>query len=102
MSCLRETADALLVDIEVSPASGRFEITSYNEWRNRIEVKIRAPPEKGRANREIIREFSATFNTKADIVSGHKSRHKTLKLYGIDADTFRDLLEEKFGLMLPP
>lgn len=100
MSCLREAGDDLLVDIEVSPASGRFEVRSYNEWRKRIEVKIRAPPEKGRANREIIREFSAAFNTNAEILSGHKSRHKTLKIYRMDAETFRDLLEEKFGVLL--
>jgi len=101
LSCLREVGDDLLVDIEVSPASGRFEVRSYNEWRKRIEVKIRAPPEKGRANREIIKEFSSAFNTKTDIVSGHKSRHKTLKIHGMDAETFRGLLEEKFGLIVP-
>jgi len=101
LSCLREAGDDLLVDIEVSPASGRFEVRSYNEWRKRIEIKVRAPPEKGKANREIIEEFSAAFNTNADIVSGHKSRHKTLKIYGIDAETFRTLLEEKFGVIIP-
>ncbi|ADL58614.1 MULTISPECIES: DUF167 domain-containing protein [Methanothermobacter] len=101
MSCLREAGDDLLVDIEVSPASGGFEVRSYNEWRKRIEIKVRAPPEKGKANREIIEEFSAAFNTNADIVSGHKSRHKTLKIYGMDAETFRTLLEEKFGVIIP-
>ncbi|MGB9838474.1 DUF167 family protein [Methanothermobacter sp.] len=101
MSCLREAGDDLLVDIEVSPASGRFEVRSYNEWRKRIEVKVGAPPEKGRANREIIKEFSSAFNTKADILSGHKSRHKKLKIYGMDAETFRGLLKEKFGIIIP-
>ncbi|WP_432704017.1 hypothetical protein ACRERI_02925 [Methanothermobacter thermautotrophicus] len=48
MDCLREVGDDLLVNIEVSPASGKFGIPSYNEWRKRIEVKIHSPPRKGR------------------------------------------------------
>lgn len=60
MDCLREVGEDLLVNIEVSPASGKFGVSSYNEWRKRIEVKIRSPPEgegKQGDNKGILRDI---------------------------------------------
>ena len=101
MDCLREVGDDLLVNIEVSPASGKFGIPSYNEWRKRIEVKIRSPTQKGEANREIIREFSETFGRDVEIVSGQKSRQKTIRIQGMGRDLFLKMISEKFGLEIP-
>ncbi len=46
-----------------------------------FEVKIKALPQKGKANKEIIKEFSKITKTPVEIISGHKSHHKTLKIY---------------------
>lgn len=68
----------VLVDIEVSPNSKRFEISGFNQWRNRIEIRIRQVPQKGKANREICKEMSKIFNCEVAIFKGEKSSQKTL------------------------
>lgn len=68
----------VLVDIEVSPNSKNFEISNFNDWRNRIEVRIKQIPQKGKANKEISKEFSKLFNRDVAIFKGEKSSQKTL------------------------
>ena len=83
MKAITQTKDGVLLDIEVSPKSDKFKISGYNEWRKAFEVKIKAVPHKGKANKEIIREFSKITKSNVEIISGHKSHHKTLKIYGL-------------------
>ena len=48
------------------------------------------PPLEGRANASIIRFFSRLFNVqpaKVDIVYGHRSRTKRIRIYDVDAET---------------
>jgi hypothetical protein len=91
---VRTTPDGITVQIEVSPNSGQFQITGYNEWRQTLEVKIKAPPTKGKANKEIMKEFSKLTGHHTEIISGHKSRQKTLKISGTDENTFFEILKK--------
>lgn len=93
MQAVKEIEDGIQVRIDVTPNSSKFKINGYNEWRNEIEVKITSFPQKGKANREIIKEFSKLTNSRVDIVSGMKSQHKTLKIYGISKMNFLELLD---------
>lgn len=68
----------VLVDIEVSPNSKKFEITNFNEWRGRIEIRIKQIPQKGKANKEICKELSKIFNCDVAIFKGEKSSQKTI------------------------
>lgn len=88
MKAIKETADGLLVDIDVSPNGSKFEIMGYNIWRERVELRIKAIPQKGKANKEIIREISALTNSPVEIVSGLKSHQKTLRIKRISKDKF--------------
>ena len=92
MKAVKEVEDGVLVDVEVSPKSTEFAISGYNEWRDEIEVRITAVPQKGKANKEIIKEFSKLTKSPVEIVSGLKSQHKTLKVYGVSKEIFLDLL----------
>lgn len=95
MQAVKETEEGVLVDIEVSPKSSNFRISGYNEWRDEIEVKITSIPQKGKANKEIIKEFSKLTKSTVEITSGLKSQHKTLKIYDISKDGFLDILLQK-------
>ncbi len=66
------------MDIEVSPNSKKFEISDFNDWRNRIEIRIKQVPQKGKANKEICKEMSKIFNCEVAIFKGEKSSQKTL------------------------
>jgi uncharacterized protein (TIGR00251 family) len=93
MEVLREVGSYLLIDIEVSPNSNNFEIAGYNTWRKTLIVKIRSPPTKGKANREIIREFSKIIGADVEIISGLKSQKKTLKITGKNKDEILMVLD---------
>lgn len=92
MQAVKESEEGVLVDIVVSPKSGKFEIAGYNEWRKAIEVKIKAVPQKGKANKEIIKEFFRLTGKPVEIVSGHKSHQKTIKIYEINKNDFLKIL----------
>lgn len=93
MKAIQQTEGGILVEIEVSPKSPGFKISGYNEWRNEIEVRIKSVPQKGKANQELIKEFSKLTGKDVEIASGQKSRHKTLKVYGINKKEFEEILE---------
>lgn len=96
MKAVRESEGGILVDIEVSTKSNKFEISGYNAWREAIEIRIKAVPQKGKANKEITKEFSKITKNPVEIVSGHKSHHKTLKIYNINKNEFLKILEPYF------
>ncbi len=96
MKAVKETEDGVLVNIEISPNSAKFNITGYNEWRNEIEVKIKSIPQKGKANKEIIKEFSKLTGLKVEIVFGFKSQHKTLKISDLSKQGFLDILTKNY------
>lgn len=98
MKAITETENGILVDVEVSPNSKKFGITGYNEWREKIEIRIKSVPQKGKANGEIIDEFEELTKNKVEIISGLKSQHKTLKIYNISKSEFLDILKNKFNL----
>ncbi|MGB9979505.1 DUF167 family protein [Methanobacterium sp.] len=98
MKAITETNDGILVDIEVSPKSKKFEIIGYNKWREKIEIRIKSVPQKGKANKEIINEFSDLTGSQVEIVSGLKSHHKTLRFYNVSKLEFLDILKDKFNL----
>lgn len=93
MKAVIEVKDGILVDIEVSPKSMKFEVIGYNKWRDKIEVRIKAAPEKGKANKEIIKEFSKLTKSPVKIISGLKSQKKTLKIYKMTKNEFLNILK---------
>ena len=92
MKGLTEVMDGIIVDIDVTPNSKNFEITGYNEWRERWEVKIKSLPKKGKANNEIVKCFSNLTKHDVEIVSGHKSQLKSIKIFNISKKEFLDFI----------
>ena len=66
-------------EIIVRPNSRKTRIAGYDEKRKAYIVEVNAPPEKGKANAEVVKLFSRIFGKKACIISGTKSRKKTVK-----------------------
>jgi hypothetical protein len=86
---IKTTKDGTVIDFEVSPGAKTAEVPSgYNPWRKRIEAKIRAPPEKGKANDELISALSALLGVPAsdiEIISGATSSRKSILVRSIAA-----------------
>jgi hypothetical protein len=71
------------VEIEVQPGSRRSGVVGYDEWRGRFRVAVRAPPEKGKANEEVVEVIAAALGvppSAVSVVRGHTSRRKTVEV----------------------
>lgn len=92
MNAVTETKDGIIVNIDVTPNASKFAISGYNSWRERIEIRITALPQKGKANKEIIKQISKITGKKVDIVSGQKSHQKTIKIYDMGYEEFLKII----------
>ena len=72
---LQETAQGTLIEIQVKPQSRQFKIEVEED---ELIVSCRESPVKGRVNRELTKELSRLFKRKVQILSGLRSRQKTL------------------------
>jgi len=66
--------------IVVRPNSNKNKIIGYNKTKKALKVNIAAPPDKDKANKEIIKFFSKLLKKKIAIVKGSKSRDKVLQI----------------------
>lgn len=76
-------ADALLrvkgravLKIHVVPRSRDYSI-HYDELRQELKIRVKANPEGGKANADLIKYFSQYFRT-PEILSGHTKRSKRI------------------------
>ena len=66
-----------LVKIKVIPNSKKTELI---EKEGQLKLYLKAVPEKGKANQELIKFFKKEFKLKVKLVKGEKSREKVLKI----------------------
>ena len=72
-------AGGSIVDIEVSPGSGRCEIIGVNEWRGTLQIRICEAPIRGKANNELRDFLSQVFGlgrSDITIIKGARSHRK--------------------------
>ena len=86
MTYVRNVKEGITIDVEVMPNSSKSEIYGFNEWRKRIQIKVKSEAKEGKANKELIQLLSQLFEVsinKVTIVTGAKSRNKTISIEGI-------------------
>lgn len=94
LNAISSADNNVFVDIEVSSNSNKFQISGFNEWRNRFEIRIKQIPQKGKANKEIVKELSKIFNCNVGISKGEKSSQKTIVCYDVSIEYILDKLGE--------
>jgi uncharacterized protein (TIGR00251 family) len=85
----------LLLDVKVQPGASKNEIIGIKE--GRLRIKITAPPEDGKANRELISFLAKTLDCakrELRILSGEKSRLKTLEIPQKHRETLENILRK--------
>ena len=98
-ACVQTTLDgAVLLEIEVQPASSRQGIIGFNEWRSRIQVAVKADAKKGKANHAVCNVLSKIFSSTVCVVSGHTTRNKKVSVEGLSSEELISILE---GLIEP-
>jgi hypothetical protein len=84
---IKETKSGCAIEVEVTPGSRASVFPAgYNDWRGRIEAKVRAPAEDGQANDELRRLVATTLGVppaRVSVTSGATARRKTLTVEGL-------------------
>jgi uncharacterized protein len=91
---LKAQADGLLLAVKVQPRASRNEISGA--LGNELRIKVTAPPVDAAANEAVVRLLAETLDCprgRIEILRGHTSRHKVLKLHGIAAAAVMERLQ---------
>jgi uncharacterized protein (TIGR00251 family) len=80
---LREQTDGVLLSVKLQPRASANEIGE--PLGNELRIKVTAPPVDAAANEALIKLLAEKLDCargRVELVRGHKSRHKVLKLHG--------------------
>jgi len=91
---LTETKEGVVLEIFVKPNSPKFEVKIEGD---EIIVRSTEEPEKGKVNREIIKELTKLFHSRVEIISGLSSRQKSLFAAGLTEAEVAALLKTESG-----
>lgn len=90
---IKEDALGCLLDIKVVPGSSRTKIAGI--LGKSIKVTVAAAPEKGKANKELIKYLAKILEiskSSITIVSGEKDHRKTILIAGLDICKAKEIL----------
>ncbi len=93
IDCL-EKDGKLSFTVRVVPRASRSEIVG--EFDGALRVRLAAPPVEGAANEELIRMLAGSFGlprAAVEIVTGHSSRVKQVKVDGLKPSDLKKLIE---------
>jgi uncharacterized protein (TIGR00251 family) len=79
--------DASLLRLRVYPNAGRNEVVGFRD--GVLQVRVAAPPVKGKANRELTAFLSQALGVGRSalaIVKGHTSRNKVIAVNGLSQE----------------
>jgi uncharacterized protein (TIGR00251 family) len=80
---LRETSGGTLLLVKLQPRASADEICA--PLGDELKIKVTAPPVDAAANQallELLAEKLGCSRGKVELIRGHTSRHKTIKLHG--------------------
>jgi uncharacterized protein (TIGR00251 family) len=86
-------ADGVLLAIKVQPRASKNEIGEPLD--DELRIKVTAPPVDSAANEALLCLLSEALDcprNKLELVRGHTSRHKTVKIYGLNVREVLDAL----------
>jgi uncharacterized protein (TIGR00251 family) len=86
-SYLRVQPDGVLLSIKLQPRASANEIGE--PLGDELRIKVTAPPVDSAANEALIRFLADTLDcarNRVELVRGQTSRHKLVKLHGMDVE----------------
>lgn len=80
---VKETSSGIIIPVKVQPNASKERI--IGEHNGQLKIAVTAAPEKGKANKAIIKLLAEKFDTKVScirIISGETSREKKVFVEG--------------------
>ncbi|HEY1662673.1 MAG TPA: DUF167 domain-containing protein [Verrucomicrobiae bacterium] len=93
-NCLRAEADGVLLSVKLQPRASANEIGE--PLGDELNIKVTAPPVDSAANEALVEFLAEKLHCARnciEIIRGHKSRHKIVKLYGFTVEKINSLLK---------
>jgi len=90
---LRAHPDGVLLSVKVQPRASANEIGEA--LGGELRIKVTAPPVDAAANEALLKILAQQLHcprNRVDIVRGHTSRHKVIKLYGLTPEAVAEKL----------
>jgi len=90
---IREVENYVTFSVRVQPRSSKNEICGI--YGDAMKIKLTSPPVEGEANEGLIKFLSDILKIskgQIEIISGHKSRTKSIKIIGVTKEKVADLL----------
>jgi len=94
MQSLKATAAGLELDILATPGSSVSKVRNVHGAA--LKVAVRAAPERGKANDEIVELLAKFFGVprgSVEILSGETSRNKRVRITGLSIDSARERIK---------
>jgi uncharacterized protein len=84
---IKAQPDGVLLAVKLQPRASKNEIGS--PLGGELRIKVTAPPVDAAANEALVRLLAETLECprgRVELIRGHTSRHKTIKLHGMGAE----------------
>ncbi len=82
---LRSQPDGTLLSVKLQPRASVNEIVTHDGAGHELRIRVSAPPVDAAANEALIRLLAERLDcarSRVELLRGHKSRHKLVKLHG--------------------
>ena len=82
------------LNVKVTPNSAKSEVVAWFD--GRLKVKVSAQPERGKANREVIRLLSESLSLRAqdiELVSGETHSHKVFVFTSLNQEQLHQRID---------
>ena len=76
--------------LKISTGKQEFH-TEWDDLNERLLVEITSNPEKGSANKEILKELKKFFNREIELISGFKSKEKIVEINASKEEVFEKI-----------
>ncbi|MDE3066154.1 MAG: DUF167 domain-containing protein [Verrucomicrobiota bacterium] len=96
---LRAQPGGALLSVRLQPRASRNEIAGAVG--GELKIKVTAPPVDAAANQALLELLAEKLDCprgRIELVRGHRSRHKILKLHGLDVEDALERLQTGPGL----
>ncbi len=95
MSAVRESDSAVTFSVKVLPRASKNQIAGMEG--DAVKIRLNAPPVEGKANDALVKflaEALGVSRAQVEIVTGHSSRHKIVRVRGVTARQMEDAIKQ--------
>ena len=94
MTVVNSSAGAVTISIKVIPRASKNQIVGKEG--DALKVRLNAPPVEGKANEALVKFLAESLGVsryQIEIVAGHASRHKVVRVRGVTERRIEEALK---------